>query len=444
MAFERSSSEDEPTATRVSSTSVGSNNGSQKTSSIGCNLNPLARDFSPSHKKVDSRISTELFETVNGVSGLFARVNIKRGTQILCEDPLMQIASEDQLPLVWNLYERLSKEKKASFDSLQSYHRTSMEYKTVSRLVLPFTNDELALAERNRVLATFGRNSFIACPPSLAVFEVAAHLTHSCVPNVHHSFNTALNKHTVYAIADIDAGEQLTTSFLGGEHICLSSAQRTEVLQQNYGITCACAACNDRTGVSDNRRQVMNTVAEELQAYHEGRTSVTATEAQGLALVFLGLLEVEGLTGMDMAVATRHISTIALDLENWNYALQYAAQEQEIESYCLGTTVGSPEGGGMTAAEWTDYVRCVVYNNGGVAELGGSVPSRNTLRKWKKRNAKAKARINALSACADQNGVQHETLHHQKANAKSKPKASVKQDSLWDEYDNAFPKMGAE
>ncbi|PMB66787.1 SET domain-containing protein 5 [Beauveria bassiana] len=47
-----------------------------------------------------------------------------------------------------------------------------------------------------------------------ALFALLSRINHSCVPNTHWVFNTAIERLTVHAIRHIRAGEQITISYI--------------------------------------------------------------------------------------------------------------------------------------------------------------------------------------------------------------------------------------
>ena len=84
------------------------------------------------------------------------------------------------------------------------------------------------VAEHCRVMAVFATNNFLIPPSELGVFVTASRLNHSCVPNVHHSYNPTLKSATVYAIRDIEPNEELLTSYIVCEDtylVCIRHAR---------------------------------------------------------------------------------------------------------------------------------------------------------------------------------------------------------------------------
>lgn len=48
------------------------------------------------------------------------------------------------------------------------------------------------------------------------VYLLGPRINHSCIPNVHFAFNTAIEKETFHAMRDIQTGEELTIMYNPG------------------------------------------------------------------------------------------------------------------------------------------------------------------------------------------------------------------------------------
>lgn len=74
-----------------------------------------------------------------------------------------------------------------------------------------------------------------------AVFETAARFNHSCVPNAFFGWNKEKSEERIFAIFDIQIGEEITLSYCDPFHD--HSQRRWEL--QHYGFTCFCPACTN-------------------------------------------------------------------------------------------------------------------------------------------------------------------------------------------------------
>ena len=87
-----------------------------------------------------------------------------------------------------------------------------------------------------------------------AVFSTYCRLNHSCAPNVHGCWNPACGRQTMYALRDIQRGDELQVSYLG--RLDLPRCDRRASLQRDFGFKCSCARCSmdaDALGRSDAR-----------------------------------------------------------------------------------------------------------------------------------------------------------------------------------------------
>ncbi|KAK4544973.1 hypothetical protein LTR36_003878 [Oleoguttula mirabilis] len=346
-------------------------------------LNPKAGTFTPTPAPTSTKPpapqATRLYElrqTDDKGFALFAATFIPIGTRIICERPLIRLA-ENQVHLAWEPYCRLGKKQKAAYDKLHYFKPEHMDLERVSRSYLvggqdnnPNADDIAELvAEQVRVMGTFAANNF-ATGAGLSVFETAARLNHSCVPNVHHSFNPKINQQTVYAMRDILPGEELVTTYLGGPASYFIRSQRLETLRHGYGFSCTCPACSDTTGQSDTRREVLGALAWGLQQFldggGQGQPYVPVTPAMALqqAESIIGLLIEEGLISVELTKAYRTASTQALSMREYYKAFEYAYDEAEVERNCLGTELEDLKKLGAASSCWIEHVREVAATHG--------------------------------------------------------------------------------
>ncbi|KAK3678213.1 hypothetical protein LTR78_002309 [Recurvomyces mirabilis] len=352
-------------------------------------LNPLASSFSPKTKKASLYLPPtasrqyELRPIEGKGLGLFATSFIPRGTRIICEAPLLHIP-ENALHLAWGPYCRLLNPQKQAFDALHCFKPENLNPEHVSRAYLIDANDkaldeediEELIQDQARVMGIFACNNFQS-GKGLALYETTSRLNHSCVPNVHHSWDPMGKRITVYAVRDIQQDEELCTTYLGGPGVYYVRAQRIELLRSSYGFTCTCPACTDVTGTSENRRQVMAQIAYGLQVYqyggqgHESIPFVPINPAMALRQSedLISMLLDEGIASLELCKAYRMASTVALAAKNWEKARGYALDEQDVEAVCLGTEVPDLVACGAAAACWGEEVRaCLV--KAGVFEVG--------------------------------------------------------------------------
>lgn len=358
----------------LSSSNTKSDTAASNSGSNLSKLNPNASDFTPTSSPTKLPVQKpnklyELQQTVGKGYGLFATAFIPIGTRIICEAPLIRLP-ENQVHLAWEAYGRLTKKQKAAYNKLHYFKPEHMNLEGLSRSCLIDYQDETLnqedidemVLQQVRVMGTFAANNF-ATGRGLSVFETSARLNHSCVPNVHHSFNPTLQKQTVHAVRDIFPGEELLTTYLGGEGSYIVSVQRKEILRQGYGFICMCPACSHPSTRSDARRELLGALAWGLQQFidkcNPGQSFVPASPAFALqqAEAMVSLLIEEGLLSMELIKAYRTASTQALNIRDFSKAIEYAYNEAEVERNCMGVELDDLKKMGADSASWIAQVR---------------------------------------------------------------------------------------
>lgn len=368
-------------------------------SGSGSDMNPLADVFTPrltssTRKSIPPPpTATQLFElrkTPHKGFGLFATAHIPLGTLIISEESLLRITGE-ALHSVWGAYCRLNSSQKAAFDSLHGHEAEKLDFKKAARVFLIDPNDnsldqediEELVVDQVRVMKIFSVNNFRLPPNDLGIFVMSSRLNHSCVPNVHHSYNPTLKRNTVFTVKDIQPGEELCITYIGGQGHYFVRPQRIELLRSIYGFRCDCSACADGTGSSDRRRETMAHLAWGLEEFRKGtktgsgfipaNTSDAVKQAENLIDVMLH----EGIVTIELAKAYRTASTHALHMKDYRKAVEYAQDELEVETNCVGTEVLDLKKKGVAAVLWRREVFATVYaelGDNGVKDLGMKMP----------------------------------------------------------------------
>ncbi|GMI31599.1 hypothetical protein TeGR_g1865 [Tetraparma gracilis] len=107
---------------------------------------------------------------------------------------------------------------------------------------------QLGIFQSNSVRLT-GRDSADG-----AVFPTFCRCNHSCRPNVVHLWRPDLQKLTILAARDIEAGEELYATYDGGqwtEKKQGTTAERRAFLQENFGFHCVCVKCKADDGTPE-------------------------------------------------------------------------------------------------------------------------------------------------------------------------------------------------
>lgn len=258
--------------------------------------------------------------------GLFAKQNIQRGTRVFAETPLLAIPdSSEEHSDHFGFCAALQQLPQENIHSLDGLHCNTFHITLENRqLVRRWYKDHDITNARGEVLkgkklqdrskatverfAKFLTNRVMMGADGIygsGVFPLYSHINHSCVPNVHNAYNPTIQCLTVYSTRDIQAGEQITVSYLSS--LCRTRLQRQGEIQK-WGFDCACAACTEPS--LDSFRQRMSDLDQRLAAYANplvrhmaaaiGSGPTSAKEALQDAEELITLFEHQGLQGMEL------------------------------------------------------------------------------------------------------------------------------------------------
>ncbi|KAG6166337.1 hypothetical protein E4U23_003605 [Claviceps purpurea] len=161
--------------------------------------------------------------------GLVATRNIPKGTRILSEQALFTITYvtdvQERQRLISQQVDSLSNDQRDAFLSMHNVH----------------TFNDTA----RRYLGIFQTNSLpaegISTPYNRAICLQACRINHDCDNNVMYGWNDKPKRHTVHAIRDIDAGEELTIPYV----LFLTNREsRQRLLKGSWDFTCSCRLCS--------------------------------------------------------------------------------------------------------------------------------------------------------------------------------------------------------
>jgi hypothetical protein len=160
--------------------------------------------------------------------GIISTMPIPRGTRILCEEPLVinrpgQSAPKQLLDPIHRQVDALSKEQREAFLSLHNIHPymdAKEQYVGIFRTnALPIHDEEI----------------------DGGIFLEASRLNHACDNNAQKSWNENIKRHTIHAIRDIPAGDEITITYLG---TLRNREERQKALRDKFGFTCKCRLCS--------------------------------------------------------------------------------------------------------------------------------------------------------------------------------------------------------
>lgn len=180
--------------------------------------------------------------------GWFATRRIPKGTRLLSESPLfifpkygMGMEAEH---MVGRQVQRLNEAQRAAFYALHNIHGNRH-------------TRELGIARTNGL--PLGADASEG-----GIFLEASRINHSCKHNAQNTWNSELGQITIHAIRDVEAGEEITISYLAVSATYVAAQAQ---LRSVFGFTCACERCSlpeaerDR---SDVRLQRISYLEEQL------------------------------------------------------------------------------------------------------------------------------------------------------------------------------------
>ncbi|KAG6020366.1 hypothetical protein E4U19_006414 [Claviceps sp. Clav32 group G5] len=192
--------------------------------------------------------------------GLVATRDIPKGTRILSEQPLIAVPFGKSAKWRGNfIAQQLKALKKKQRDTF-----LSMPNK------LPFIDSE------TRYVGIFETNSLPAddeLRKKKAIFPEACRINHDCDDNAMKMWNENIKRHTVHAMRDIHAGEEITLSY---EPYYSNRQTRQKSLRKNFGFTCSCRACSLPDEQSEERDRKLDQIRSLIQRYNEPPCSCTS------------------------------------------------------------------------------------------------------------------------------------------------------------------------
>lgn len=248
-------------------------------------------------------------------TGLFATVDIPKGTRILAEAPfVILLSSSNPFEQFSRVVKLLTSEQLHELDSLHcspehlndNFASNIME--GIQRQVLPNGPDRLML----RRFAIYRTNCTKVSRKNIdvgsAVFPKYSRINHSCIPNVYNIWNETLNRETVHAGQDIKVGEQLFVSYLASKGVFMNRTERAALLSP-WGFQCRCRSCLGAVATDAVREQMIALDLELTRNLHQyqflSETARTSMVNDGItkATLLLRLLNEAGLGGSKLCQA---------------------------------------------------------------------------------------------------------------------------------------------
>lgn len=178
-------------------------------------------------------------------SGLFALDRIPAFTRILEDDAIISLAEGDDLPQAWQKYCLLPPEEQKIIDDLTfpaEQHAEKQESISSQLKQRGYSSDEAwNMARLNSRWQTnaFGiQDPNIGSPFLRALYPTVAKINHSCTPNAHAHTRAPATQY-VYAVRDIEAGEEIEIAYFD---VTMPRADR-QARAKYMCFECTCPAC---------------------------------------------------------------------------------------------------------------------------------------------------------------------------------------------------------
>ncbi|KAI1381883.1 SET domain-containing protein [Hypoxylon crocopeplum] len=326
-----------------------------------------------------------------GGEAVFATVNIRQGTRLAAEIPLVivpPVPDKKEVAEFCKAMDRLPERKSAEMAELFCHPSVAEKIKkggSVPREVYAFYRskkwkDSKGAPLQGKQLQKTVKKTVNLCSIYLTnnvqlglegkygsgIFSFFCRIRHSCVPNVYSSWNPTMNRLIIHATHDIKAGDLICVNYAG--NVCRTRQQRAFSLFTTWGIICNCMACTEPS--IDQLRRRMLVLDQALAAYICGASKETdfaaihnipritqPLEALEAAEELVRLLRRQRLYGMELCKVYRECSKYALDSGASEKALHYARKELEHERLLIGTETSHLKEDLYGAAYWLEHVQ---------------------------------------------------------------------------------------
>lgn len=171
--------------------------------------------------------------------GLVAIKKISKGTRILSERPIITTPHGEPIKqlqtIVSQQVDALSECQRRTFLSMHNIY----PYQNAAEQYFGIVRTNALPIETNGIGA--------------GIFLEACRINHACDNNARKNWNEKVERHTVYALRDIEQGEEITIRYIA---ISKNRKARQEAFQAKFGCECSCRLCSlppEQSQESDKR-----------------------------------------------------------------------------------------------------------------------------------------------------------------------------------------------
>eukprot|EP00924_Labyrinthula_sp_SR-Ha-C_P002606 maker-scaffold_13-snap-gene-1.46-mRNA-1 protein AED:0.21 eAED:0.30 QI:42/0.5/0.33/1/0/0/3/0/300 len=218
----------------------------------------------PEEQEILQKVNIKSSIGPNGQLGLYSKVNISVGECVLAEKPFLKVPAksasvETNEKHLETILSTISPETKTKlFNLSDKYQNFNPKIgKTIQGIV-----------ETNGL--PMGEQKAGKIPSEAGLYSLFCRVNHSCIPNVHHFYNKTTQRQELYALRDIQPGEELVTNYF---HVCGKTFKQRQALQKTkWNFFCCCERCtiekmNEHVReVNDEQELMLNRLDEEISA----------------------------------------------------------------------------------------------------------------------------------------------------------------------------------
>ncbi|KAL4860602.1 hypothetical protein BDV12DRAFT_204871 [Aspergillus spectabilis] len=245
--------------------------------------------------------------------GLVATERIAKGTRILSESPIFRVPRDKPSikaleGIVKNEVNRLTAKQQAVFFDLTNIYGDAHSH-------------ALGIARTN-VLPLVG-----AAKSSSGLFLDASRINHSCRHNAQNTWNENIGQVTIHALRDINAGTEITISYLDSTP---AFEERQHQLRKTFQFECKCELCSlppAERKISDERLTKIHIIDSMIGGTVWDGTDPAAT--LGLLRMMLDFFEEEGIWDARVARAYNDAFKIPLESNDADRARVFATRAYE-------------------------------------------------------------------------------------------------------------------
>lgn len=192
---------------------------------------------------------------------------------------------------------------------------------------------------KNPIFGVFRTNAIPlgAESPHGAIFPMCSRFNSSCVANACYSWNSARDEERVFALRDIQIGEEITVSYLKELVSYLPKEERRSKILEDFGFLCLCDLCTSSPSdcmESDQRRLELGGLKRKIG---DGMLIMQSPKrALGYCRRMLELLSAEGEFDMKTLGVYYDAFQISVAHSDYAHAATFAALAVDVKRICHG------------------------------------------------------------------------------------------------------------